>query len=310
MAQTAIKPDDQLLAMPDGSKVLYRDSSHRYWSPSETLDELPTPGAKVTTTPLTGVTTVTGCLDKPALLPWVEEQTCEAIQALAAQQIVIPVSAPDLLAALSEAQLGWRYTRDRRATSGTSVHAALERLATTGSLPPMADFPVEDHGYVQGLAAFWLDARPGVEATEVVVASQAHGLAGRFDLLASVTGARLVVDSDTGAREAFTGRFRWDAKTSRAIYATENFAQLAGYDLLADQCGHDPVDGSLVLRLDQSGAYEVALSTATHEDFLAILGAYETGKRLAASRPRRRKPKVSPTATDLEPELELGAVPA
>ncbi len=288
MASTEIKTDDAVFDLPDGSRVLYRDSSHRYWLLNAEAEVVP--GAKVQTTPLVGVTSIIGCLDKPALLPWVEEQTCIAVQALA-ESGPVDLAAPALRVAMRESQVGWQFTRDKRATSGTSIHDALEQLAREGKNPRLADFPEQDRGFVRGLASFWLDARPDVIATEVVVASGEHGIAGRLDLHARIAERELVVDAASGERATFgPGRFLWDAKTSKAVHPVENFTQLAGYEILFRE-SHDQAgtDGQIVLRLDESGSYEVALSTAVPGDFLAILGAYETAKRLRASRPRKAK---------------------
>lgn len=288
MASTEIKDGDTVAELPSGDRVLYRDTSHRYWLLDAGAEVMP--GAKVHTTPLVGVTSIIGCLDKPSLLPWVEEQTCVAVQALAGIGPV-PLSSGPLRAAMREAQVGWQFTRDKRATSGTSIHDALELLAREGRNPRLSDFPEQDRGFVRALASFWLDARPDVIATEVVVASGEHGIAGRLDLHARIMERDLVVDAESGERATFgPGRFLFDAKTSKAVYPVENFAQLAGYELLFQE-SHDArgTDGQIVLRLDESGSYEVALSTATPDDFLAILGAYEAAKRLRASRPRKAK---------------------
>ncbi len=294
MPMTALKEGDELIALPSGSKVLYRDSSHRYWMMIEPLEVIEA-GRKVETVPLVGVTTVTGCLDKPALLPWVEAQTCAALFEPDEGGMVLaermPADPEALAEALKRAQLGWRYTRDAAASRGTSVHAALTELAEQGTIPRPSRFPAEDQGYVRGLIRFWLDAAPEVEACEMVVASERLCMAGRFDLLWRNSEPReLCVNAETGEAATFEpGLCLTDAKTSKAVYPTENFTQLEGYEVLRLESGYEPTDERLVLRLDEGGAYEVARSTATAEDFLAVRQVYEMDKRLKASRPRPKK---------------------
>jgi hypothetical protein len=295
MTQTALKQGDELIELPSGTKVLYRPSSHRYWLAGEEITEVE-PGRKLTTVPCVGVTTITGAYDKPALLPWAEQQTCEAL--LGAVEGGEPLAYRDgrltpegALQAMREAERGWRFTRDRAATRGNSVHEALQRLAVEGQIPRLGDFPAEDRGYVQALVRFWLDAKPETVACEVVVASEELCVAGRLDLEMRLTEERvLVTDAETGEVESFApGFYRLDAKTAKAIYPVENYSQLEAYERLAIESGREPSDGRIVLRLDESGAYEVALSTAGPDTFTRIHAGYVATKELRDS--RAKKPK-------------------
>ena len=139
---------DRVETLPDGTVVLYRDASHRYW-------HLTADGK----TPLTAVSSVLGVLDKPGLLSWVRDVTI--------------------------AGMNYWEVRDAAGTRGTTIHDAGEALAG-GTMPDLDAFPDEDRGFVQSLARFWIDHSPVVHATEVIVASLTHGYAGRFDLLADV----------------------------------------------------------------------------------------------------------------------------
>lgn len=290
MPATVMKDGDQLVTLPSGDRILYRDQTHKYWSVIDLTTEV-VDGGKVQTEPLVGVTSITGCLDKSrALMPWVEEQTCTAILRLLEADQILPGSPQGLRSLMRNLEVGYNFVRDQAATRGQSVHDALERLATGQGLPKLGDFPESDRGFVRALASFWLDAQPVTLATEEIVASRRLGVAGRYDLLASIDTRALVVDAGSGERgEIPAGTYRWDLKTGKGIYPVEHFAQLAGYERLARDSGHDWSDGQIVIRLDESGAYEVAVSAATEDDFIGVLGAYRASRRLSASRPRKRK---------------------
>jgi hypothetical protein len=230
LARLKIEPKDgdRVEHLPSGEVVFYSDASHRYWL----LDD-----KKV---PLTAVSSVLGVLDKPGLLHWVRTVTLKG-------------------------EDFWDV-RDEASTRGTSVHNAAEVLANTGTPPSLSDFPETDRGYVQALASWWLDARPDVIATEVIVASLEHRFAGRFDLLCTINGRRCLCDF----------------KTSKKIYPREMFAQLEAYEGASVECGYPPTDDRLIVRLGEDGTHEVAESCASYGDFLAIKAAFDACKRIEA----------------------------
>jgi hypothetical protein len=225
-----LAPGDVVTTLPDGEVIYYRDPSHRYWH--LTLD-----GKR----PLVSVSTVLNVLDKPGLLSWVREITLQG-------------------------ENYWEV-RDASATRGTSVHSALEALATEGTIPKLADFPEEDRGYVQALAGWWLEAKPEVIASEVIVASLEHNFAGRFDLRCRIDGKVTLLD----------------AKTSKRVYPTTHFAQLEAYEGASVESGYDPTDQRMVLRLGGDGVYETAVSCASYSDFLGIKAAFDAQKRVEAA---------------------------
>ena len=104
--------------------------------------------------------------------------------------------------AVQETKAGrdYRETRDTAATRGTSVHDALEVLATEGTPPSLTDFPEEDRGYVSGLCSWWLDHEPKAVLVEQIVASKRLRFAGRFDLLAVIDGTTHLLDLKTSGR--------------------------------------------------------------------------------------------------------------
>lgn len=225
--KVTVEPGDVVVDLPNGEVVYYRDPSHRYFRLTENGKE-----------PLTAVTSVLSVLDKPGLLSWVRKVTLE----------------------------GKNYweARDEASTRGTSVHTALELLARDGTVPMLADFPEDDRGYIQALAAWWVDAAPKVIATEVIVASVEHRFAGRFDLLAEINGRRTLVD----------------LKTSKRIFPVENFSQLAAYELASVESGYPETECQMIVRVGENGKFEVAESCASAADFLGIKAAFDAQKRI------------------------------
>lgn len=219
---------DAEVTTPSGIHIAYNDEKHRYDVDGERYPS---------------VTTLLGVIDKSGpLMAWAVRETKEGRD--------------------------YRETRDTAATRGTSVHDALEVLATDGTPPSLSDFPEEDRGYVQGLCSWWLEAKPEPLMVEQVVASRLNRFAGRFDLLANIGGESWLVD----------------LKTSGSVYPEMHF-QIAAYELALVECGWPRPDHGGILRVDQEGTYEFVVARATEEDFLTVASLYESLKRV------RRKPK-------------------
>ena len=231
------------------------------------------------------VTTVLGCLEKPAL-PWWGMKTgvqgvCELARRGRLTSVLDWADNPDeVVSALTAHKLTVNHKRDRAATRGTNVHDALEAYADLGTIPRLDAFPESEQGYVRGLAKWLYEARPEFLKTEVIVGSARFGYAGRYDLL-----CRLPDD--------FGGELvRVDLKTSGRVYESM-FLQLAAYEEAAVECGEDPSDAQYVLRVGADGTYEFVRSCATFQDFADVLRCYQALQRVkAASKAARRAEKA------------------
>lgn len=162
---------------------------------------------------LWSVTTIIGCLDKPALLYWSAEQAARAAIA----------SARTLQARVEEegeaAVVKWlrdaRFRRPKDTLSatdlGTVAHALAESYALTGTRPdrdqitatirehggPDVDIAQEGPVVVAMLDRFddWLQRfTPEYQATEVAVYSPTYGYAGTVDAFLTIDGTRFIVD--------------------------------------------------------------------------------------------------------------------
>lgn len=237
---------------PSGVEITFDEDAHKYLVDGSRFPS---------------VTTLLGVVDKSGpLMSWCETTTLEGVEELLAQGRQIP--AGELKDALRAANLTYRDRRDTAATRGTSVHDALEKLATDGTPPSLADFPSEDRGFVQALCSWWIRYQPEALMVEQIVASTRLRFAGKFDLLARIDGRVHLCD----------------LKSSKRIYNT-HFAQVAGYALALEECGWDAPDVCSVVRVGEDGEYDFVESSATAEDFEAIAEMYEVLKRL------NRKPK-------------------
>jgi hypothetical protein len=267
--------------MPDGSVVYYRDSDHSYFRGVKAKGD-----GWAGTGRLTGVSTVVKPMDfdPGRLLRWAARLNGEGIAILAADGLSLD-DADDMRAALSwlgSAESIWRAledsgltfedVRDRAAQRGTNVHKfALHALATGSPVPAFDLLTEETRGYARGVMAFLHECEPEPLQAEQVVWSDELGVAGRFDLRARLHG---------GGFDGATCLV--DAKTSGFI-STKHHGQLAGYDLLARECGVGGSDRLLILQVDAEGGYELVEAQATPEEFVDALRVYRGAARIGSA---------------------------
>jgi len=163
------------------------------------------------------VTTILGCLDKPAL-PWWGMKTglAGAVElnargllttandgrlAVAVNGAWLYATADNLADLLTFEKLTVNHVRDKAGDRGQAAHDAFEAWAALGTIPD-PDAQVEDEetgvrflyeedqrGYVEGLRKFCVDMGDAweTEGVEIAVGSREHGFAGRYDLRGKTT---------------------------------------------------------------------------------------------------------------------------
>lgn len=226
------------------------------------------------------VTEVLSVLHKPALTWWGMKVGVEGVLELARQKEFDPLMPSEYVVdLLTSHKLTVNHVRDKAGTRGTSVHNALERFTHTGSLPIVEDFPEEEQGYVRGLCAFLeaVDLQP--MNTELMVGSAEHGFAGRFDLDA-LTDAKEVKPTPRKTRQIPRGRGIWDLKTSKSIYPESHYLQLAGYRGAMEESGYGRSEYEGIINVRADGSWDVGISTARYEDFLAVVRAHRVLKTM------------------------------
>ena len=246
-----------------GFSVEYRDASHRYWL---IQGEERTPAVSVT-----GVLRV---LDKPAIVGWAEREGARG--ALTAERAgllraVTPEDSYKIMETLRANGLGADAVKNAAADRGTAIHEALRLYCQQGTVPNAQEFPEHVRGYVAGLCKWLVTASPEPILTERVIGSPTYGFAGRFDLLATINGERVLADLKTSAR----------------IYP-EHSLQMAGYELALLECG-ESVDRSIVVAVGEDGSFNAADSVASTEQFLAVLACQRALSKVQAAVRRQEK---------------------
>lgn len=223
--------------------------------------------------PVPSVTQILGVLAKPALPWWGMTVGVQGICRLHRDGEEIPWDDPEGACKLLTAhKLTVNHVRDAAAGRGTGAHDALEAWATQGTVPRPSAFPAADRGFVQALARALIALEPEPQASEVIVCSAEHRYAGRYDLRCRIDGALC----------------RLDLKTGKRVY-DEALLQLGAYEGAAVEMGEEPSDRLLVLRLDESGEFELVQSHATVDMFLDVKRAYDALQALKSSRPRKAR---------------------
>jgi hypothetical protein len=210
------------------------------------------------------VTQTVGVLGSDGLASWGQRVTVEGVVRLWELGIGIPANI-DAVFGLLQAHASTTGAKAAQARArGTVVHQAAERIAR-GDPFAATDYPPEHAGYIEALLAATRRLRPAEWiGSEVVVGSREHLFGGTYDAL--------IVDH-AGRR------IRLDWKSNPRVYETAHL-QIQAYELAARECGEEPADYLVIVRLADDGSYEFVRSQATFEDFLSVLAAYRAIKRL------------------------------
>jgi hypothetical protein len=148
---------------------------------------------------LWSVTTIIGCLDKPALVPWAAIKTAEA----AVRQAPIWQSRLDNEG--EDSAIEWlKQARFRRAAGqrsatelGTAVHKACEHKAIHGRYSDIDAHDLELRSYLVQFDQFLDHFQPEYVAAEVTVYHPTFGYAGTCDGIMEIDGARYIIDYKT-----------------------------------------------------------------------------------------------------------------
>lgn len=234
---------------------------------------------------LPSVTTILGCLNKPALMPWAVKMTTEAMQQLIYDHGIhnqlegtITLSWEDdndghmgLENMLAQAKKAYRAKSKEAMSIGTAVHEAIQNwIESEGRMQPEE---IADEQIRRGLESFltWGTQHDIEIVSYEQVVSDNKTYAGRFDLLAHVDGKLTLIDF----------------KTSTGIWP-EYWLQVAGYaDCLVD------VDMVAILRIDKETGeieYQDRLDWFKHaEAFRLLANFYNLNKTLEGDKKRGNK---------------------
>jgi hypothetical protein len=214
--------------------------------------------------------------------------------------VFVPEHPGELREAISEAGLAPWSKRDAAADRGTWVHDVLEALGQDNRVPQLSEFSAEVAGHVKSMLGWYVYYRPSFIALEVQVASKTYGLAGRYDVRCYID-ARKLVPLFLGHETAMAARIMElaaakkparclvDLKTSKDIYPTTHFPQLALYELASVEIGFPPTDCQLVLNTKEDGsAAKVGASWVEPGEVLSFIESYRAIKRITAADPAEK----------------------
>lgn len=136
------------------------------------------------------VTSIVGCLPKPALVGWAAKSVAEYAVAHRATWANLP--ADDAVKLLKGAP--WSE-RDAAADRGSTIHKIIEAYVSGAPIP---DCTEEELDVAIAAERFLLDHRPTVHAAEVVVYSPSLQYAGTCDMWCEISGEQWLLDWKTG----------------------------------------------------------------------------------------------------------------
>jgi hypothetical protein len=153
------------------------------------------------------VTTIIGCLDKPALVPWAANKTAEAaVDKLDTVRSILESDGRDeAIRYLKNAR--FRVGKGLRSATelGKAVHSAAEYKAIHGRYRPEDANDKELRPFLVQFDKFLDEFQPEMEAAEVTVFSPTFGYAGTCDAFMRLQGTSFICDYKT-SREDVDGQ--------------------------------------------------------------------------------------------------------
>lgn len=214
-----------------------------------------------------GVTTITGELAKPALVPWACKTMYDWI-IKNAEKVLGPDQALDYYQItnqqLATAKTAWKDTRDGAADIGTEVHDAIEYWIKHNEEPDLKS----DKSYnMFNKFREWEDENDVTcLVSEQHCYSMEHQYGGIVDSILEIDGKK----------------YLGDIKTSKTIYDS-HFYQMAGYEIALREMGViEDIDGYIVINIPKSGrTLRTKVLTKTEPArtvFLSALAIYKNKK--------------------------------
>lgn len=246
------------------------------------------------------VTTILGCLGKPALVTWAAnlERTLitEAASQLYQDLHGTPKMKPDAFVRTLTARVGvvkaHQKETDKALEIGSQAHAAIEwaMRKALGQVTPEPKVRPEAMWAYMAFDDWAREHQVKPLRVEQVVWSRTHGYAGTLDLLAEVDGRVALVDF----------------KTSKAVYAEAHLQNVA-YQVALAEMGHQVAEVGYIVRIPKLEsdpafeAVEVAPVAELFTTFQAVLTVWrwwhaEEAKSLAAWKARRDAEREAATA--------------
>ena len=211
---------------------------------------------------MTGVTTVLGVINKPALVGWAARMAVDHIEAVWRGGVLFSkIGVAEICAA---ARVAHTKKKEAGGTKGTDLHAMVEEYVKDCIAQYQGRAIVPLHQEIQKFAAWAHDNKIKFLASEKMFYSKSLFVAGTADLLFEKDGKRYV----------------GDIKTFKKIWDRTPMFQCAGYALLAEEMGEPRFDGYCILRLSEDGSFEEKWSYDVEGDTKAFLACVELYRQL------------------------------
>jgi ATP-dependent exoDNAse (exonuclease V) beta subunit len=202
---------------------------------------------------VSGVTSYTGYLAKPALVYWSANLACDYL--LDRKQEILATTDEMVLRDLIEtARKQFDVEKKRSAALGSFTHSYIESYIEASIKHQQFPALPQNEEIRNSCQAFidWVGLRkPTFHATELIVYSKKYNYAGMLDAVAVIDGKRYLIDF----------------KTSNGLYA-EYALQLTAYRMAEEEeRGRDEYDGCILLQLPKNGeaAVEKIVSSTKKE---------------------------------------------
>jgi hypothetical protein len=168
-------------------------------TPLEILPEVTVPAPAPDDLRMFSVTTIIGCLDKPALIYWAADETAKAAVSVARSLAArVQEDGPDEVVKWLGGARFRRPRGQRSATElGTAVHDALEQLSLTGKWP---EVDAEVRPFIDQADRWMQKFQPTFEAAEMTVYCPEFGYAGTLDAIMTIDGVRFLTDYKTSRK--------------------------------------------------------------------------------------------------------------
>jgi len=211
-----------------------------------------------------GVTSITGIINKPALIYWAVNQCVDYLA-----RVIKPGKEYDeieIQSMLADAKYAHRKKSTEAANIGTLVHDAIETWIKTGKKTELIN---EKARGAFDLFLKWVkEENVKFLESERKVCSKKWGYAGTLDFICTI-----------GEK-----RFIGDTKTSTGIWG-EYWLQISGYqqayeEEMAYLKSNIKVDGQVIVRVGKDGSFEVQKSDAYPRDQKAFNGTLVLYRRL------------------------------
>ena len=226
---------------------------------------------------LDSVSSIVDALRKIGLEFWKEDMGARGAVQLERMGELVGVPEEDIVRKVRQFKLGADARAAEAAARGSAIHAVFHGLATGGTAPNPAEFPVTARNWLRGAMRAWraLKWSETVQAEDMVCHPELL-FAGRPDLVAVCDGKVTLIDYKTSGKGEVYDSVHW---------------QLRLYWMALLVMGV-PVERAVAVGIGDDGGFELIECEATEEWARALVLVFRAGKRINAGMGSQRRARV------------------